>query len=232
MSKKSVVVRERVRRRATRARLELAEPVLEQLCVYIELLRRWNARMNLTALDDKETSLDRLIIEPLVAARHFAVTEGRMVDIGSGGGSPAVPLKLALPGMALLMVEAKAKKAAFLREVCRQLELGSATVETERYEALLTRPDLHEAHDVLTVRAVRVESRTLEGLQAFVKPGGHVMLFRGGGGGAVPGELRPPLVWSETYPLVDRSRSRLVVLKKQQTWRPMVAEIHTNKKRN
>ena len=76
MSKKSVVVRERVRRRATRARLELAEPVLEQLCVYIELLRRWNARMNLTALDDKETSLDRLIIEPLVAARHFAVTEG------------------------------------------------------------------------------------------------------------------------------------------------------------
>ena len=170
--------------------------------------------MNLTAFDDRETGLDRLIVEPLVAVRHLPTRKATVVDIGSGGGSPAIPLKLAAPDVSLLMVEAKTRKAAFLREVARHLELHRTSVETERYEALLTRPELHEAHDVLTVRALRIETRVLRGLQAFIKPGGELLLFRGGGGTDVPSELQPPLVWHATYPLVESLRSRLVVLRK------------------
>ena len=217
MTKKSLgVVRDRIKRRAHQARLELSDELVERLCTYVELLRRWNERMNLTALDDLERGLDRLIVEPLMAVERLPTQRGRLVDIGSGGGSPAIPMKLAAPGVDLLMVEAKARKAAFLREVCRQLELDGTVVETCRYESLLTRTDLHEAHDVLTLRAVRVDGPLLLGLQAFVKPGGQLFLFRGGGASDLPDEIRPPLVWRATHPLVSTLRSRLVVLEK---WR-------------
>ncbi len=189
--------------------------LLERLVTYVDLLQRWNRRMNLTALDDRDSGLDRLVIEPLVAARHLSTNQGSVVDIGSGGGSPAIPLKLAVSGITLVMVEAKTRKAAFLREVVRELELDRTTVETGRYEQLLARPDLHEAHDVLTIRAVRLESRVLRWLQAFVKPGGELFLFRSTSGMDVPPDLAAPLAWAATYPLVESLRSQLVVLRKQ-----------------
>ena len=207
-------LRQRLGRRAKRARLDLSDELLERLCTYVDLLQRWNRRMNLTSLDDRNTSLDRLIIEPLVALRHLSRPNGALVDIGSGGGSPAVPLKVAASGLSLLMVEAKTRKAAFLREVVRQLELDDTSVETGRYEELLTRPEFHERHDTLSLRAVRIEGRVLRGLQAFVKPGGEMLLFRSTSAADVPGDVQPPLVWDATYPLLETLRSRLVVLRK------------------
>lgn len=207
-------LQQRVQRRAKRAGLDVPSSLLERLCLYVDLLQRWNRRMNLTGLDDRDAGLDRLVIEPLVAARHLSTRNGTIVDIGSGGGSPAIPLKLAVPKSALVMVEAKTRKAAFLRELVRQLELEGATVETGRYEELLGRPELHEAHDVLTLRAVRIETRVLQGLQAFIKPEGRLLLFRSTSGADVPADLQPPLVWHATYPLVESLRSRLVVLRK------------------
>ena len=207
-------LRQRLERRAKRARLDLADDLVERLCTYVDLLQRWNRRMNLTSLDDRDTGLDRLIVEPLVAVRHLDRPDGALVDIGSGGGSPAVPLKVAAPGLSLLMVEAKTRKAAFLREVVRQLELGQTAVESGRYEELLARPEFHERHDALSLRAVRIEARVLRGLQAFVKPGGEMLLFRSTSGADVPDDVQPPLVWHATYPLVETLRSRLVVLRK------------------
>ena len=214
MSRKAAIVRDRIEKRARRAGIDVSGTLAAQLSEYVELLRHWNTRMNLTALDDKDAGLDRLIIEPLVAVSHVP-REGRAIDIGSGGGSPAIPLKLAVPELSLLMVESKTRKAAFLREACRQLEIEDVVVETGRYEALLSRPELHEVHDLLTLRAVRIEAWVLRGLQAFVKPGGVVALFRGGGWNDVPVNLEPPLAWRATYPLVSTLGSRLAMIEKR-----------------
>ena len=190
--------------------------VAEALEAYFQLLVLWNQRINLTSLplqDSPDEAIDRLLIEPLVAAKHLPSSSARIIDIGSGGGSPALPLRIAAPDTTLLMVESKTRKSVFLREVVRLLGLERADVATARYEELLTRPELHEAHDLLTLRAVRVETRVLLGLQAFVKPGGSLFLFRGRAGTDVAESVTPPLTWSATYPLVE-SASRLVVLKK------------------
>ena len=211
---RAAIVRDRIEKRARRAGIDVSGTLAAQLSEYVELLRHWNRRMNLTALDDKDAGLDRLIIEPLVAVSHVP-REGRAIDIGSGGGSPAIPLKLAIPELSLLMVESKTRKTAFLREACRQLEIEDVVVETGRYEALLSRPELHEVHDLLTLRAVRIEERVLRGLQAFVKPGGALALFRGGGENDVPVDLEPPLAWRATYPLVSTLGSRLAMLEKR-----------------
>ena len=121
--------------------------LLTSLERYYELLTKWNERINLTSSDSTlgdRHRLDRLLIEPLVAARHVAATAMRGLDIGSGGGSPAIPLSLAVPHLAMRMVESKTRKAVFLREAVRTLDLARNTVETSRFEELLARPELHE----------------------------------------------------------------------------------------
>lgn len=211
--------RDRVRRRARKAGVDLPPELLDLFERYFALLAKWNARINLTSFEldagGHDEPIDRLLIEPLLAARHVPPEAKTAIDIGSGGGSPAIPLALALPRLYLRMVESKTRKAVFLREALRELGLGRAEVETTRFEELLTRPELHEGLDLVTIRAVRVEPRTLVSLQAFLKPGGHLLLFRGPGGADVATAITPPLAWVATYPLVESLRSRLVVLKKQ-----------------
>ncbi|MDP6609220.1 MAG: 16S rRNA (guanine(527)-N(7))-methyltransferase RsmG [Vicinamibacterales bacterium] len=192
----------------------MAPELAERLRAYFDLLVRWNARINLTSLGDRDSAIDRMLIEPLVAAQRIPDRKLNLLDIGSGGGSPSIPLNLARPRVNLTMVESKTRKAAFLREAIRTLKLGGASVETVRYEELLLRPEMHEAMGLVTVRAVRVDKSLLDRLQAFVAPGGQIFLFRGPSGPEVPPSVRPPLSWRETVPLVRSRRSRLVVLEK------------------
>jgi 16S rRNA (guanine527-N7)-methyltransferase len=227
-----VTVREfgdRLQKRVRKAGLSLDPQLVDALSAYYQLLQFWNQKVNLTAFslsDAPDEAIDRLLIEPLVAARHLLGGHGQshghmlasphphVLDIGSGGGSPAIPLKLAVPGMILRMVESKTRKSAFLREVIRQLNIADADVETARAEELLTRPELHESHDFVTIRAVRVELKLLVKLQAFLRPRGRVLLFRSGAGSESPPFVAPPLVYEATLPLVESLRSRLVVLRK------------------
>jgi 16S rRNA (guanine527-N7)-methyltransferase len=216
--------RDRLRRRAKRAGVELSPDLAGALENYYALLAKWNAKINLTSFGlepgEQDEPIDRLLIEPLIAARHVPATAASAIDIGSGGGSPAIPLALASSRLRVRLVEAKTRKAVFLREAIRDLQLSSRVdVETSRFEELLARPNLHEALDLLTIRAVRVEPRTLVSLQAFLKAGGQMFLFRGPGGADVAEAVTPPLTWLATYPLVDSLRSKLVVLRKSQIGR-------------
>jgi 16S rRNA (guanine527-N7)-methyltransferase len=149
----------------------------------------------------------------MLAAREIAPGVRALIDIGSGGGSPAIPLKVARPDLMLTMVEAKTRKSVFLREVIRQLELAACEVETVRFEQLLTRPPFLEAMDVLSIRAVRVEVPELRTLQAFLRSGGQMLWFLSGNQ-PVP-MVPPPLVLESEQPLIEALRSRLVVLRKQ-----------------
>jgi 16S rRNA (guanine527-N7)-methyltransferase len=210
--------KERLQRRAKRAGITVEPGLAARLEVYYRLLATWNEKINLTALNLHEASdeaFDRLLIEPLAAVRFVSPGTQRMMDVGSGGGSPALPIALATPGLALLMVEAKTRKSVFLREAIRALGLASADVVTSRFEGLLARPDLHEAHDLVTIRAVRIEARVLLGLQAFLRPGGQLFLFRGPVGSDPADSAPPPLSWKATFPLVESLRSRLIVLEKR-----------------
>ena len=208
---------DRLARRARRAGLTLSPELAASLETYYRLLAIWNQKINLSGLnlnDPSQEALDRLLVEPLVAARHVHDGAIRIIDIGSGGGSPAIPLTLALRSAHLLMVESKTRKSVFLREAARVLGMR-AEVVTSRYEELLSRPDLHEAHELLTIRAVKIESRILMGLQAFVKPGGQMFLFRSTSSADSTDTLMPPLTWRATYPLLESLRSRLIVLEKR-----------------
>ena len=204
-------VADHLARRAARARLALDAPLLEALAAYLDLLMRWNRRINLTALTDDDRGIDRLIIEPLVAAQRLPRPDAVVTDVGSGGGSPAVPMKLVAPAVRLRMVESRTRKGAFLREVVRRIGLEKTTVEVCRYEELAARGDLAEESDVVSVRAVRAGNRLLRQIHPLVKTGGVAFLFRSARGhlDAVP----PPWRVDAAHPLLDPD-SRLVVLRK------------------
>lgn len=129
----------RLRERAVTYDIDISDAHIARLTVYAELLERWNRRINLTALPLDgwpDQTLDRLILEPVAAAPLAAGFSGTWVDLGTGGGSPALPLAVCLGDLPLTMTESRGKKAAFLREAARALELKQASV-IGRFEELL-----------------------------------------------------------------------------------------------
>jgi 16S rRNA (guanine527-N7)-methyltransferase len=153
---------------------------LDQLTRYYLLLERWNRTMNLTSLpldNCPDRTLDRLIIEPLLSASQLDDTPLHWFDFGSGGGSPAVPLKVMRPNARLTMVEAKGRKGAFLREVVGSLALSSTDVLSSRIEALVG-TGLRGMADLVTVRAVRIDQRLLDSSAAVLRLGGRLIVYR------------------------------------------------------
>jgi len=206
--------KERLSRRAKRAAVTIPTALNDRLWVYFQLLTKWNAKINLTGLnleDPTPEAIDRLLIEPLVAAQHGESARS-LIDIGSGGGSPALPLALALGGVRLAMIEAKTRKSVFLREAARELGLEDAVVVTARHESLLSDPTFHDAFDLLSVRAVRVESRVFAALQAFVRPGGRLFHFQSTSETAPL--LLPPLELKGVIGLGESSQNQLFVIEK------------------
>jgi 16S rRNA (guanine527-N7)-methyltransferase len=205
----------RVARRAARAGLSPAPELLEPLTEYLALLGRWNRKINLTALqvnpvDDE--AVDRLIVEPLLAARRVGSQDKIVLDIGSGGGSPAFPFRLACPAIQMVLVESKVRKAAFLREVVRTLALDDIEVANCRLEELLARSDLTEAVDILTMRAVRLDSKITKTMLAMLRTGGRLFRFTSG---EQRDDYRFPFVHQATERLPTTRDSSLVICEKR-----------------
>jgi 16S rRNA (guanine527-N7)-methyltransferase len=172
---------ERLNRRARRAHLTVSNELASSLFRYFALLAKWNTKMNLTALPlnpPSDETFDRLFVEPLAVAAQVRGGNGRWVDLGSGGGSPAIPLKLSSSEWSLTMVESKARKAAFLREAIRAIPVSNADVENVRFEDLVRLEELTGAIDLVTVRAVRADRALAAAAALLLKPGGRLLMFR------------------------------------------------------
>ena len=203
----------RVLQRAALAGLAIPESVLSRLTRYYDLLRRWNAKINLTSLSEPDEAIDRLLLEPLAASQHIP-SGVRLIDLGSGGGSPAIPLALGCAASRLVMVESRGRKAAFLQEAVRHLELSDASVESRRFEDLSGNSQFRGAFDVVSIRAVRIERRTLETAAGFLAAGGLVALFRGLSGPIPQGDIPPELTVDGTVSLPTQSMARLTLLRR------------------
>ncbi len=190
----------------------LRQSQLDQISIYIDLLLRWNARINLTAIRNEEEIVTRHFGESFFLARHLfpaSVEDSsaartpspanasstqpmaesptpRVLDIGSGAGFPALPVKIWAPHIHLTLIESNHKKAAFLREAARALTLTNINVIAERTEALsagtgtttTASPDVPQA-DVVTLRAVEHFETILPGAIAFLAPKATLALLIG-----------------------------------------------------
>ena len=103
---------------------------------YVALLLRWNEKINLTAIREPLEILYRHFCESMYAAVAVPLQQGRLADVGSGGGFPGLPLKIIRPDLEVFLIESNVKKATFLAETVRELGLDGVRVIVSRYEEL------------------------------------------------------------------------------------------------
>ncbi len=149
----------------------LTDTLLQSLSLYLDLLLRWNARMNLTAIRDPEEIVRRHFGESLFVARYLPASE-TLLDLGSGAGFPGIPIQLALPHLAVTLGEAQRKKASFLQEAVRTLALPTE-VWAGRVEAMSP----ERFFDVVTMRAVDEPEKAERVARQRLKQGGHLALL-------------------------------------------------------
>jgi 16S rRNA (guanine527-N7)-methyltransferase len=198
-------------RRAAEAGLALRPSQMARIWAYFQLLAKWNEKINLTGLRvvaDSPPAIDRLVVEPMLAALHARASRA-MVDVGSGGGSPAIPFALALdPNPVLTMVESRERKSVFLREALRETGL-SGDVYTGRFEDFAKLPSNRGAFELLTVRAVRLDAPILAAAEAVLAVGGQLFHLHQLG---KSDESQSPLIsWSPPVELIPGSNCSISI---------------------
>lgn len=141
---------------------------------HVSLMLQWNRRVNLTRITAFEEILTKHLLDSLLPARWLPHS-GPALDVGSGAGFPGVPLRICLPGLDMVLLEAVRKKASFLKVLITALELQNLRALQKRWQELV--PSSAAAaqcrYSLVTMRAIRCESQHLTRLAAGVlQPGG------------------------------------------------------------
>jgi 16S rRNA (guanine527-N7)-methyltransferase len=195
----------------------LSELQLRQISTYLDLLLRWNSRINLTSVREADAIVARHFGESLFTARHLypsATQAGscsehpRVFDFGSGAGFPGLPIKIWSPHVDLTLIESNQKKATFLREVIRTLSLNS-TVFGGRAE------DFRGQAEAVTLRAVERFESSVPVAARLLGPEGRLVLLIGKTQVARTRELVPNFRWLETIGIpTSLNRVLLIGLKR------------------
>ena len=127
---------ETIRRALGEFQLAVDDNQVVQIQQYTKILGAWNEKINLTAIRDPLEILYRHFCESMFAAFAVPLENGRLADVGSGGGFPGVPLKILRPNLQIVLIESNIKKATFLAEVVREIGLPDVQVLVGRYEEL------------------------------------------------------------------------------------------------
>ena len=180
---------------------------LEQTAAYLELLLKWNAKVNLTSVRDPRQMITRHFGESYFAARELLSSEpaATVIDLGSGAGFPGLPLAMFEPAVQVTLIESNAKKVAFLNEVIAALKLGNVKVVRQRAE------DYAGSADLVTMRAVeRFEAAARIAIR-LVLPGGRLALMIGASQVGAAKQAVGELAWS-TPREVPVSHSRILLV--------------------
>jgi 16S rRNA (guanine527-N7)-methyltransferase len=151
---------------------------LHQVEVFVRLLVRWNARVNLVGARTIDELIERHLAESLAALALLPLGSLALADVGSGAGLPGIPLKIARPGMRLYLVERQQKKAVFLRQAAREIGLQNVHVVEETWETWC-RSDSAPQLDGVVSRAALDPELLISAALPLLGPGGLILLFLG-----------------------------------------------------
>jgi len=190
--------------------IELDETRLRAISTYIDLLLKWNARMNLTAIREPGEIVQRHFGESLFAAKHLLEQKPPQtaIDLGSGAGFPGVPFALLAPEVQVTLIESQQKKATFLKELVHTLGLKNAKVFSDRAE------NYPGTADLIMLRAVERFEQALRMAIRLTNEGGRVALMIGSGQVESARKLGPEVVWDSPVEIpCSLSRELLVGIK-------------------
>ena len=187
---------------------ELSDEQIESVLAYLELLQKWNSKINLTTVRDAEEIVSRHFGESFFAAQHLLrdpTLQLAVIDVGSGAGFPGIALKIWAPAISLTLIEANQRKAVFLREVLRTLKVSGANVLAQRAESVGLCADL------VTLRAVERFEQVLPIAGRLLKPDGTIALLVGSSQIRTAESALPRFQWQSAKP-TPQSRSRVLLV--------------------
>ena len=187
--------------------VDLDEQRLSAISKYIDLLVKWNSRINLTAIRAPEEMVQRHFGESFFAATQLLSEEkvGSAIDLGSGAGFPGVPLALLAPETRVTLIESNQKKATFLRELIRILDLKNVEVFGGRGE------EYSQQSDLVVMRAVEKFDRALNLAAGLVRAGGRIAVMIGDVQVAKAVGLLPKVEWRSPVSIPGGQSRRLLV---------------------
>jgi len=188
------------------AGIEPTAALLDSIAAYAELLLVWNRKINLTTITDPAEILARNFVESFCGARWLARETGILCDIGSGAGFPGLALKLVRPGWQVRLFEPNLKKAAFLAEVARHLELADVEVVRMRWEDARV---ANESVDAVTARAVGSYEQIIGSAGRALKADGRLLLWVGASESA---KLQSTPDWKWEMEALPGSRERVLLV--------------------
>ena len=144
---------------------------------YYQILIEYNAKFNLTAITEREQVIIKHFVDSSLACGK--VCGNTLIDVGSGGGFPAIPLKIMNDNLNLTMLEATGKKCEFLKAVVKELSLNNVQVINDRAETLAKDVKFRESFDCCTARAVARLNTLCEYCMPFVKLNGVFVALKG-----------------------------------------------------
>jgi 16S rRNA (guanine527-N7)-methyltransferase len=174
--------------------IELEPEQLQQVSLYLSLLLKWNARINLTAVRQPDEMVTRHFGESFFAGKHLwsAFSPNLTMDLGSGPGFPGLPCAILAPDSTVLLVESNNKKVAFLKEVIFALKLRNVKVFCGRAESCTD-----QAPDLVTMRAVEKFESSLPVALGLVRPGGRIALMIGEAQMSLARKIAGHVEWQE-----------------------------------
>ena len=194
----------------------LTDLQVEQFTVYWTELKRWNLRMNLTAIRDAREVLIKHFLDSLSIAPYVPRGEP-LLDIGSGAGFPGMVLKLVRPAQPVTLVEARGKKVGFLEHVRRSFGLEECEILHARLEG--SEVGLRGRFSVVVSRGVRSPGLFLRLAATYLRPGGRIIAMLSGGqiaggeeAGKIETEIRCELERTEKFTLPEQAGIRQLVI--------------------
>lgn len=158
--------------------IEITHDSLVQLELLVDELLRWTKRRNLTAITDRDEVLEKHLVDSLTML-PFARQASRLLDIGSGAGFPALPLKIVCPALEVVSVDAVGKKIDFQKHVARKLGLPSFTGLHARIQDLQGEDNCRAGFDLVTARALTSLEDLVAMAEPFLAPGGRLVAMKG-----------------------------------------------------
>lgn len=188
-------------------KIEATKDQIASIQRYMSLLLAWNEKINLTAIRDPLEILYRHFCESMYAGVAVPLRGGRLADVGSGGGFPGLALKITRPELQVFLIESNVKKATFLAEVVRDLELEDSRVLVSRYEEL---GEEITPVDFVCSRALGEFDKFLSWAGSERVAAGQAILWAGG---RDVGEVKKILGWSWREPIsIPHSLQRFLLI--------------------
>ena len=167
----------RFQRNASQFDVILKEWHLHLFRAYLDELWEWNEHINITGAATREEVLTNLFLDSLIPGPHLPET-GNLLDVGSGGGIPGIPLKIYRPDLTVDLLEAKSKRVSFLKHVIRLLRLKGIRVIRGRIDRSDVLPEAC-SYDIVTARALASPRQTVLWCAPFLRKNGTLVLFLG-----------------------------------------------------